>query len=106
LTLIAVNKHFDSAIRTSISLQNFAPAASGTVYTLNGSAIDANTGTQLPQIPGLNWAPQAVAAPDGRFNFGGPEEVRVSTSAITGVSNSFTYSFPAHSVTTIVLTAQ
>ena len=77
-------------------------------WTLNGTAIDANTGTELVPIPGApQWADQVSAVPDGRFQFGSPEEVQMvgSPFRIDGPPqiNRFFYYFPPHSVTSLIL---
>src|SRR5262249_12655649 len=54
--LMAINRHFDSPVRARISISGRKPVGGGTVWTLNGTGIDANTGTQLFQAPGIKWA--------------------------------------------------
>jgi alpha-N-arabinofuranosidase len=96
--LIAINKHFDRAVDGLISLSDFCPTGPATVRTLNGTGIDANTGTRLVDGPLITWSPQAEAVPNGRMNQGGPDEVGITTSAIPLLEN-FDYQFPPHSVT-------
>jgi hypothetical protein len=103
LYIIAINKDFDNAIQASIALQGFAPAASATVWTLDGSGIDANTGTIPVQLPGLNWGRQTEDPRNPRFHRGGPGEVTLSESTIPGVSEQFRYVFPPHSITSLRL---
>lgn len=97
--IIAINKHFDRAIRADIVLTGFTGNGTGTAWTLNGKALDANTGTQLTG----DYAPQAVAQPDGRFNLGGPGEIWVTSADVSVTGTNFQYEFPAHSVTAIEL---
>lgn len=104
LYVLGINKHFDDAFEATITLQGFEPAASATAWTLNGTSIDANTGTTPLKLPGLTWALQAEDSENPRFYKGGPGEVTVSSSAVTGVARTFAYRFPPHSVTSLVLT--
>jgi alpha-N-arabinofuranosidase len=106
LYVIAVNKHFDDAIVGRISIRGFQPVGPAVAWVLNGTGIDANTGTRPPQAPGVRWMPQASAEPTGRFDHGGPGEVTLTSTTIARVSNSFEYSFPAHSVTALELRGQ
>jgi alpha-N-arabinofuranosidase len=100
LYLIAINKHFDEPIQATIQLRSFSPLASGNVWVLTATGIDANTGTELPDIPGLIWAPQAVDVENPRFNFGGPGEVTVDTATIS-IFETFTYTFEPYSITAL-----
>ena len=59
LYILVINKHFDQSISAKIKINDFVPNPQGTAWTLSGTAIDANTGTELPQFPGLTWATQA-----------------------------------------------
>jgi len=96
--IIGVNKHFDRSIQASIHISSFYPEGSGTAWTLWGTAIDANTGTE-----GGDIAPQAVADPGGRFDQGGPDEISVNQSSISVSGSQFSYEFPARSVTALVI---
>jgi len=99
LYLLAINKHFDKPIRAKIALEGFKPSGGGTSWTLNGTGIDANTGTRLPG--GVPWGKQLEAQPNPRFSKGGPEEVTLSSQPLQGAAAAFEYSFPAHSVTSL-----
>jgi alpha-N-arabinofuranosidase len=103
LYVMGINKHFDRDITAHIHIQNFTMNGRATVYTLNGTAPDANTGTQLPSYPGLTWATQAVIGPFSRFQNGGPLEVSISSSSLTNLTSDFDFVFRAHSVTSIAL---
>jgi len=98
---MVVNKNFDRPIRTQISLKGFRPGATGTAWTLNGTGIDAHTGTELFKAPGMRWPQQAMAQPDPRFNHGGPGEVAITSAPLKGVAAQFDYTFPSHSVTSL-----
>jgi len=99
LYLMVVNKHFDSPIQARISISGRRPTGSGMAWTLNGTGIDANTGTQLFQAPQAHWAEQATDEANPRFKLGGPDEVSVKSESLRGVSAGFSHTFPAHSVT-------
>lgn len=101
LYVLAINKHMDRPIEASIGLRGFDPAGSAKAWTLSGSGIDSHTGTQLPQIPGLDWADQAKAQTNPRFDKGSPDDVAIRSQEVDGVSTRFEYTFPPHSVTSL-----
>lgn len=104
LYIIAVNKNFDQTIDTKIDLRGFAPSAQGTAWTLNGTGLDANTGTGIIRVPGMKVPAQAEDPQNPRFYKGGEGEITFAP-ADFGVSGSqFSYRFPPHSATSIVLT--
>lgn len=100
--VIAINRHFDNAIHTTISLHNFIPQPSGLVRILTGTGIDANTGTAPLQVPGVFWGYQASDPLNPRFHKGGPEEVTVAERSIA-VQPVFAVGFPPRSVTALRL---
>jgi alpha-N-arabinofuranosidase len=102
LTVLMINKHFDRAIQTTVQLGSFCPTADAIVWTLAGTALDANTGTQIV-APGVTYAPQITVVPDGRFNQGAPDEVTLSSSPLAKPAATFTYEVPARSVVSIVI---
>jgi hypothetical protein len=106
LFIMVVNRNFDDAIDASIDLRGFAPSGSGTAWTLNGTGVDANTGTKPLDIPGVKWGKQMEDPKQHRFARGGPGEVTLTSSPVSNVSQRFTYRFPAHSATSIMLTRQ
>lgn len=106
LYVLGINKHFDRDITAHIHIRNFAMNGRATVFTLNGTAADANTGTQLPSFPGLIWAPQAIIGPNSRFNSGAPAEISISSSSLGGLTADFDYVFRAHSIASIALQAK
>jgi alpha-N-arabinofuranosidase len=103
LYVIAVNKHFDNPISGRIAIRGFQPSGSAVAWVLNGTGIDANTGTRPAQAPGVAWMRQAAAKPNGRFDQGGPGEVTLTSTPVARVSTTFDYSFPPHSVTALEL---
>jgi alpha-N-arabinofuranosidase len=105
LYLLAINKNFDRAITSHISVEGFHPSA-GTRWTLNGTALDANTGSQPFRAPGVKWAAQAVDSDGGRFDRGGPGELRISKEPMSHVGVAFNATFPAHSVVSLELDGQ
>jgi alpha-N-arabinofuranosidase len=96
LYAIAVNKHFDLPIDTRMTFRAFRPSGSAVVRTLQGTGIDANTGTRLPK--GGQWVKQVEDPKNPRFSRGAPDEVTVATSSLD-VRSELSYRFPPHSVT-------
>jgi alpha-N-arabinofuranosidase len=101
LYIMAINKHFDSAIEAEVALRGFQPASSGTAWTLTGTGIDANTGTTALQ--GLLRGKETEDSQNPRFSKGGAGEVALSSSDVGGIKPQFAYRFPPHSVTSLVL---
>lgn len=104
LYIIAVNKHFDQPIEAAVSLGGFVPADQATTWTLNGTGLDANTGTGIIHVPGLVVPPQRQDSQNPRFFKGGDKEITFESSPLRVAGGQFTYRFPAHSATSIVLT--
>lgn len=100
LFVMAINKHFDRSIQAKITLHGFAPTDNGTAWTLQGTGIDANTGTELYKAPGVTWARQAADI-NPRFDRGDPREIWIDSSPLRTTTPSFEYAFPAHSVTSL-----
>jgi alpha-L-arabinofuranosidase len=104
LYIMAVNKNFDSPIQTSFAVNGFRPSGSGVAWLLNGTGIDANTGTQWPLIAFFSPSPPAVDTLNPQFWFGSPSAVTLINRTIpSGFAQTFTYTFPAHSVTSLQL---
>jgi len=101
LFVMAINKHFDLPIEARLSLTGCRPSGAGVAWTLNGSGIDANTGTELFKAPGVNWARQAADEKNPRIDQGSPDDVKVTSAPLSGVTTAWSYSFPAHSVTAL-----
>jgi alpha-N-arabinofuranosidase len=100
ISLMLINKHLSSAADTSVVLSGAAQVSTVTSRTLTGPAVDANTGTQLPRVPGLTWARQQQAGPQGRFHHGAPAEVRIDTASLTPGAT-LTVRVPPHSMTIV-----
>lgn len=102
LYVLAINKSFDIPMETSIDVRGFAPDK-GEAWTLNGTGIDAHTGTKPIQAPGINWGRQKEHPANPRFSAGGPKEITFTSSVVPNVKPQFRYTFPPHSVTSLVL---
>jgi len=98
VTVLLVNKHLSAAARTTVSLSGLAGVTALTARTLTGATVDANTGTQLPVIPGLNWARQAAAGPRGRIDRGAPDEIRLDAASLSPATATEVL-IPPHSIT-------
>jgi alpha-N-arabinofuranosidase len=81
LYLIVINKHYSNNIQTTITVNGFVPQQDARVYALDGPNIDSS-------------------------NEYVPDTVTITPSAFNGASSVFTYTFPAHSVTSIELTKE
>lgn len=104
LYVMAINKHFDREIDGAISLAGHEANGTATAWTLNGKSLDAHPGTELPAIAGFNWARQEGVGPNSRIDVGGPGEVEITEQSLGSlVGPHFTYRFPAHSITSIVI---
>jgi alpha-N-arabinofuranosidase len=106
LYILAINKDFDQAIDGTIGLKGFKPTGQGTAWTLNGAGIDAHLGSTVIRVPGLVWGKQVEDTGHQRFGKGGPGEVTLVSAPIRVAADSFGYRFPAHSITSLVLTRQ
>lgn len=95
---IAVNKHASAAIPLTFTFSGLRPKGPWTVRTLTGPALDAHTGTELPSVPGLNWAAQETLATQSSFNARGGGNVHVEESTWAPSGTALVYSLPARSV--------
>lgn len=105
LFILAINKNLDRSVTAQIALDGFAPASTATAYTLSGAQADSNTGTQLPSVPGIVWAAPALLDPVSEFTSGTPSVVTIRASQVVAGS-AFSYAFPPHSITSLVLSRQ
>jgi hypothetical protein len=99
LYIMAVNKHFDSPIQTTFTINDFTPTGSGTAWYLSGSGIDANTGTDWPPL-GYGFIP-AQNPENPQFLKGNPAAIVSSSLPVSIFANTFTFTFGAHSVTSL-----
>jgi alpha-L-arabinofuranosidase len=106
LYIMGINKSFDQPVQTSIDMGSYRINGSTTAWTLNGTAVDANPGTDLPVYPGIPWAQQAGVDPNSRIDQGGPGEVSITSAAVSITGSQFVYAFPAHSITALIVSIQ
>ncbi|HJT71356.1 MAG TPA: alpha-L-arabinofuranosidase C-terminal domain-containing protein [Terriglobales bacterium] len=81
LTLAVVNRHPMADISADVVIEGFRPQASGDLYEINGSSLDATN------------------------TFANPNNVGVKQHVFSGASQSFRQGFAAHSVTVMALRA-
>jgi alpha-N-arabinofuranosidase len=106
LYIMAVNKNFDSPIQTTFYLSGFTPSGSGTAWLLDGTGIDANTGTDWPLAAYLSPVPPAVDTVNPQFWFGSPSAVTLTGVPFSNTfGQTFTFSFPAHSATSLQISS-
>ncbi|GAB6194942.1 hypothetical protein [Lysobacter xanthus] len=79
LVLIVVNRSDTRAVHATLKLTGAARYGPGTVEGIQADSFDSNTGTTLPKIPGIDWAPQASL---GRFALGAKSEIRQFKAAL------------------------
>lgn len=103
LYLMVVNKQFDEQIPAKAKLNGCEPKGNATVWTLDGTAIDANTGTELFQGAGVRWASEAS---ESRFDKGGPNEISLHSTILNIAAPIFEYTFPPHSLTSLEIPCQ
>jgi alpha-N-arabinofuranosidase len=101
LTVIVVNRSETAEISTRLSVAGVKRYSGVHVQTIYADSLDANTGSQLPTIPGLNWAKQTSL---GRMERGGPQEIHMTSEDLSGAPSDSTgalisYPFRALSVT-------
>jgi alpha-L-arabinofuranosidase len=97
LYVMMINKHFDRNLRSLLLLHDYCPSGSARVWTLGGSAIDANTGTQVPE----GFAEQVTDRHGGRFHLGSDAEVTLTESSLQVPGTRFEYILPPHSVVSL-----
>ncbi|MGV8932437.1 MAG: hypothetical protein ACOH1R_10075 [Luteimonas sp.] len=72
LVLIVVNRSDTQTIHASLRLAGVAEYEKAKVEGIYAASFDSNTGTTLPRIPGIEWAPQVSL---GRFALGANSEI-------------------------------
>lgn len=106
LRLMVVNKHFDRTIRVAFQAEGFSAIGPAEIATLTGTALDANTGTELKLYGDLeadHFAPQAELEPERRFSMGSPNEIWIERRMVEVRSSCFEIEFPKHSVSSVVI---
>jgi hypothetical protein len=88
LYMMVVNKNQTQDMSATIDLSNFTPQWNASAWVLNAPAIDSVSGANINGVQ---------VATDGTLG-------DIPGHTITGVSDSFTRTFPAHSITMIELT--
>jgi alpha-N-arabinofuranosidase len=99
LTLIVTNKGA-RALDTRLAFKGVRKYRKIDIDRVRADALDANSGTELPKIPGLHWAKQVSM---GHFENGAPDQIHHEQASLPGGGNVLQYSFPAYSVTRIVI---
>jgi len=106
VSLFIVNRNLENEVPATIVLNGVIGQQQIVQKTLSGKAIDSNTGTKLPDIPGLKWAKQNVVA---RFNDGSDEEVTTTQTIVkssvetTEAGQTLDLLIPPRSVTCLVI---
>lgn len=80
LVVMLVNRSDTLTLDTELLLRGVRRVGQAQADGFSAESLDANTGTELPQIPGLKWARQVDL---GRHAKGAPSEVRVIREAVT-----------------------
>jgi len=99
VTVLLINKSLNASVVAHTSLAGVGGAARLVTQTLSGATVDANTGTELPRVPGLKWGTQKAAGPVGRINRGGPNEVNLATTQRADPPADLDIKVPPHSLT-------
>jgi alpha-L-arabinofuranosidase len=103
LYILTINKHFDQEIPASISVSGFSGVRSGKVWTLSGTGLDANTGTEMAALRGQKHGRQAEDPANPRFYRGKSGEVAIALKELKSPGSKLEYRFPPLSVTVIEL---
>lgn len=83
LTVLLINKSLTRPVAARVGLGGARGAARLVIETLTGASADSHTGTELPRIPGINWAAPKRVGPQARIDRGGPDEVRLERRTAT-----------------------
>ncbi|MEM7363063.1 MAG: alpha-L-arabinofuranosidase C-terminal domain-containing protein [Pseudomonadota bacterium] len=103
LMIYLINRHLDAPVAMTVNVQGMADFGEVTRTVLQGSAIDAHTGTHPPRIPGLTWAKQVNVE---RFDRGAPGEVQLTTERDTRPKeDQQRQMLPPRSITRLVVSA-
>jgi hypothetical protein len=98
---MAVNKNFDREIPLDVEILHSSGIAKVTAWTLSGTSIDANTGTELFQAPGVRWAKQAGDERNPRIDRGGPDEVKITSKLVSASGPRWMLPLPPASITAV-----
>ncbi|RQP22098.1 alpha-L-arabinofuranosidase C-terminal domain-containing protein [Piscinibacter terrae] len=103
MQVILVNKSEDKAVEAHIVVKGVRSTGPAKTDILRADSLDANTGTELPLVPGLKWGKQVEVA---RFSRGAPSEIRRESGTLPGASATaagvpLTVQLPPLSVTTL-----
>ena len=101
LYLMVVNKHFTKSIYVDINLTELTSINSGIVRVLTGGSLDAHTGTELLEIPGIEWAKQYSFDENIPFESELLETISINETPLENPTKQFKYSFSPHSITNI-----
>ncbi len=106
LFVMLINKSADQSADVVLETTGFV-AASGVAHLLTGPSPDANSGAELPKVPGLRWAPQVnVDEKQRHFDRGAPSQLSITSKPLAKVDRMVTYRVPPHSVVSLELRAQ
>ncbi|MGE0417399.1 MAG: hypothetical protein AB7O80_11375 [Acetobacteraceae bacterium] len=98
VTALLINKSLNATANVRTSLIGASGARRMVMQTLGGPSVDANTGTELPRIPGLHWGAQRRAGAAGRIDQGSPQEITQTMSEQVNPGADVTVRVPAHSL--------
>lgn len=90
LYVMVINKNITEDLPATLNLAQFNPQSAASAWVLNGPAANALTGTNINGVQ---------AAANGTLG-------EIPGAPVSGVSDSFTRTYPAHSVTVMELTAK
>jgi len=103
LYVILINKSIDAAADIDLAIDGVNPV-SGSATLLTGPALDSNTGSELPRIPGLRWGKQVNVDSSRRdFDRGSPSEISFATTPLQSAGRQLKYRLPPHSVASLEL---
>ena len=103
LYVILINKSANQPAEIALGIGGF-DAVSGDAQLLTGASPDSNTGTELPRVPGIQWARQVNVDSSARqFDHGAPSEVTFTSVPLPRVGKAFSYRLPPHSVVSLEL---
>src|SRR5262249_34154813 len=101
LRLIVINKDMDRDMPFRVDIAGASAGQIATVHSITGTGVDANTGTQLFQAPGVRWAAQATHAQNPRFERGAPTEIQMESKQIAASPNGLSLVLPRFSIVSI-----